>query len=62
MLARIRRKGNSLALLLGMGVPTVVNSMEVSHKIKNREFPGSLEATTLGSNCQGLGFYARLGK
>ena len=38
VLARMWRKGNPLALLVGMqtGVGTVENSMEVPHKVKNR--------------------------
>ena len=38
MLARMWRKGNSLALLVGMqiGAATLENSVEVPQKIKNR--------------------------
>jgi len=37
MLARMQRKGNPLALLVGMqaGAATVENSMEVPQKVKN---------------------------
>ena len=46
MLVRMWRKGNPLALLVGMqtGAATLENSMEVPQKIKNR-------ATLQPSNC-----------
>ena len=46
MLVRMWRKGNTLALLMGMqsGATTLKNNMEVAQKVKNR-------ATLRYSNC-----------
>ena len=46
MLARMQRKGNTFARLVGMqsGAPTLENSMEVPQKVKNR-------TTLQPSNC-----------
>jgi len=49
MLARMQRRGNPFALLMGMqtGVTTVENSMEVPQKVKNR-LPYNLAIALLG--------------
>ena len=59
MLAKMRRKGTSFALLVGMqaGAATLENSMEVPQKAKNRSTLQPSNCTTRYLFIQGIQVY-----